>query len=261
VGTPAATAERDGAVLLITLNRPDALNACNAELAGIVGAALEELEADPSLRVGVITGAGRAFCAGMDLKAFLAGEDVAAPGHPEWGFAGVGRHFVAKPLIAAVNGLAMGGGAELALACDLIVASRTARIGLPEVTLGLYPAGGGVLRLTRQIPYRLAMEMILTGTPIDAERALRIGLVNQVVEPDQVLPAALELAGRIAANGPLAVQASKQLVRDCAEFGDDWSDAIWAVNDAVFERLRVTADAVEGATAFTEKRPPTFTGR
>lgn len=255
-----ATVERHDSVLLITLNRPEALNACNAALAGDVGAALEELATDPALRVGVITGAGRAFCAGMDLKAFLDGEDVSAPGHPEWGFAGTARHDLDKPLIAAVNGLAMGGGAELALSCDLIVASSKAKIGLPEVKLGLFAAAGGVLRLTRQIPYRLAMEMILTGEPIDAEQALRCGLVNRVVEPESVVPAALELAARIAANGPLAVQASKRLVRDTARFGDDWSDEMWAVNDAVFRRVSATADAREGATAFTEKRPPVFTG-
>jgi crotonobetainyl-CoA hydratase len=258
---PAAILTRHGRVGVITLNRPDALNAANAALSLAVGEALEEIAADDELRVAVLTGTGRGFCAGMDLKAFADGEDVAAPGHPEWGFAGVARHPIAKPVIAAVNGVAVGGGCEIVLSCDLVVASRAARFGLPEVKRGLFAGGGGLLRLPRQIPRRVAMELILTGDLIDADRALALGLVNEVVAPEQLLPAALALADRIAVNAPLAVQTSKQVVLESMAHGDDWGDDAWRVNDAAIETIMTSADAAEGARAFAEKRAPVWTGR
>ena len=208
---PAALLERRGAVALITLNRPRAMNAVNAALSTAAGSALDELASDPSLRAGVITGAGRAFCAGADLKELAAGRTVHDPRHPERGFAGIVRHFVDKPLIAAVNGFALGGGTEILLACDMAVMSSEARLGLPEVTRGLVAAAGGLLRLHRQIPPKVAARAVFTGEPIDAAAALAWGLVNEVVPVDQVLDTALALAERIAANAPLAVRASNSL--------------------------------------------------
>lgn len=258
---PAALVERRDNILLITLNRPHALNSVNAELAGIVGAAVEQLATEPQLRVGVVTGRGRAFCAGMDLKAFAAGESVAPPGHPEWGLAGLAQHPIDKPLIAAVNGIAMGGGLEIVLACDLAVASTTAVLGVPEVKVGLFPAGGGVFRLPRLIPRRVAVEMMLTGQPVDAPRAYQLGLVNRVVEPDALLGTALGMAATIAGNAPLGVQGCKRLLRETDADGSDWSAEIWSRNDAMMGAVMGSADAQEGARAFAEKRPPQWQGR
>lgn len=259
--TPAATLERRGSVALITLNRPEAMNAVNGALALAVGEAIEELASDPGLRVGVITGAGRAFCAGADLKEVAAGRTVEAPGHPEWGFAGITRHFVEKPLIAAVNGFALGGGTEVALACDLVVASSEAHFGLPEVTRGLIAAAGGVLRMPRQLPFKLALELALTGEPITATQARDHGLVNRVRPPDDVLDTALQLARRIAGNAPLAVQASKRLLHTGLGLGWDWDEASWIDNDEKSARIFASQDAREGARAFAEKRTPHWSGR
>jgi crotonobetainyl-CoA hydratase len=256
---PPATLERHGAVGLITLNRPEARNAVNGATATVVGEALAEVQDDPSLRVAVITGTGPAFCAGMDLKAFAAGEDIAGA-HPEWGFAGVTRHYIAKPVIAAVNGFAMGGGAEIVLAADLAVAARSATFALPEVARGLVAAAGGVFRLPRQVHQKLAMELVLTGRRFTAERALELGMVNRVVDDADVLQAALELAAEIAANAPLAVQASKQLVHDSYDFGSDWEDEAWERQDRLLKPVFSSADATEGATAFAEKRAPRWSG-
>jgi crotonobetainyl-CoA hydratase len=257
---PAALFERRGRVALITLNRPRAMNAVNATLSTVVGAALAEFAADPQLRVGVITGAGQAFCAGADLKELAAGRSVHDPGHPERGFAGIVRHFVDKPLIAAVNGFALGGGTEILLACDLAVMSIDARLGLPEVKRGLVAAAGGLLRLHRQIPPKVAAEAVFTGEPIDAQEALRWGLVNQVVPTEKVLDSALALAEQIAGNAPLAVRASKRIMARSAETGSDWNDAAWAMNEQEFGAVRASLDAHEGATAFAEKRAPQWKG-
>jgi crotonobetainyl-CoA hydratase len=254
--TPAALFERRGPIALVTLNRPRAMNAVNAALAAAVGAALAELAADPALRVGVITGAGRAFCAGADLKELAAGHTIDDADHPERGFAGVVRHFVDKPLIAAVNGFALGGGTEILLACDLAVMSAEASLGLPEVTRGLVAGAGGLLRLHRQIPPKVAAEAAFTGEPIDAPTALRWGLVNQVVPPEKVLDTALTLAERIAANAPLAVRASKRIMTRAAATGSDWDDAAWDLNDTEFNAILTSQDAHEGAAAFAEKRAP-----
>ena len=245
---------------IITLNRPSAMNAVNADLAGAVGAALEEFERDDDLQVGVVTGTGRVFCAGADLKALAAGLDISAPGHPEWGFAGLVEHELSKPLIAAVNGFAIGGGTEIVLACDLAVLSEDAALGLPEVKRGLFAAAAGLIRLPRQLPAKLAMEYALTGRPIPAAVAGEHGLVNRVVPKDEVLGTALALAAEIAANAPLSIRASKRLVRAAAGAGTEWDRAVYAVQDEEWAAVSTSADAHEGATAFAEKRAPVWSG-
>ncbi|HKG39550.1 MAG TPA: crotonase/enoyl-CoA hydratase family protein [Conexibacter sp.] len=245
---------RDG-VLLVTLNRPEQRNAVNGEVAEGVAAALDRLDLDPELRVGVLTGAGKGFCAGMDLKAFVAGERVAVDGR---GFAGIVQRASEKPLIAAVEGFAVAGGFEIALACDLIVAARGARLGIPEVKRGLVAAGGALLRLPQRMPYHLAMELALTGEFIDAERAAALGLVNRVVDPGSAVSAAMELARSIAANGPLAVAASKRILVE----GPEWpSRDRWSRQAEITDPVRASADAREGSVAFAEKRAPRWVGR
>jgi crotonobetainyl-CoA hydratase len=250
--------ERRGSILLMTLNRPHARNAVNAALSTALGAALEQLAVDPELRVGVITGAGAAFSAGADLKELAQNRPVHALEHPEWGFGGIVQHYIDKPLIAAVNGFALGGGTEIALTCDLVVADETASFGLPEVRQGLLAAAGGVFRLPRQIPWRVAMELILTGEAISADRAAALGLVNRVTKPGQCVAGALALAELIAGNAPLSVQASKRLVHASKDYGSDWDDELWALNRAEMLKLWRTADAREGSTAFAERRSPVW---
>ena len=257
---PVTVTSEEG-VLVITLSRPEALNAVDARVSALVGDALEQAAADDRVRAVIVTGTGRSFCAGMDLKAYARGEDVASPGHPEWGFAGLTQHVIDKPLIAAVNGFALGGGCELVLACDLVVASTAASFGLPEVSRGLIAGGGGVFRLPRVVPRRVATEMILTGRPISAADALGYGLVNQVVAPEELLPAAQSLARAICANGPLAVSASKRLLRESWRYGSDWDEGVWALNDQVAGQILASDDSREGALAFGQKRLPVWTGR
>jgi enoyl-CoA hydratase/carnithine racemase len=252
---PAVLTERRDGVLVVTLNRPDQRNAVNAALAEGVGRAMDELDDDPELRVGVLFGAGKGFSAGMDLKAFVRGE---SPYWGERGFAGLCQKPPVKPLIAAVEGFALAGGLEIALACDLIVAGAGARLGIPEVKRGLVAGAGGVTRLPRRIPYHLAMELALTGDPIDAERAAAIGLVNHVAETGKALDAALELAGRISPNAPLALVGSKRAIVE----QQDWSlDELWDRQNAIVGPINSSEDAREGATAFAEKRPPVWKGR
>jgi enoyl-CoA hydratase len=220
-----------------------------------VAAALDELDADPGLSVGVLTGAGKGFCAGMDLKAFVAGERPHVEGR---GFAGITQRSAEKPLIAAIEGFAVAGGLEVALACDLIVAGRGARLGIPEVKRSLVAAGGALLRLPRTMPRNAAMELALTGDPIEAERAYELGLVNRLADPGQALDVALQLAETIAANGPLALSATKRIMVESA----DWPDAEFferqrEISDPVF----ASEDAREGATAFSERRDPVWKGR
>jgi enoyl-CoA hydratase len=251
---PVLTERRDG-VLLITLNRPEARNAVNLAVAEGVAAALDELDGDPGVTVGVLTGAGPGFCAGMDLKAFVAGE---RPFLPDRGFAGIVRRGARKPLIAAVEGFAVAGGLEIALACDLIVAARGARLGIPEVKRSLVAAAGALRRLPRRVPYGVAMEMALTGEPIAAERGYELGLVNRLAEPGGAVQAAIELAGAIAVNGPLAVTATKAILERQA----DWpEDEFWDRQGEIADPVFGSDDAREGAIAFSERREPVWTGR
>jgi enoyl-CoA hydratase len=247
--------ERRGGISLITLNRPDARNAVNLALAEGIAAALDELDGDDALSVGVLTGAGKGFCAGMDLKAFVSGE---RPSVADRGFAGIVRRGPAKPLIAAIEGFAVAGGLEVALACDLIVAARGAKLGIPEVKRSLVAAGGALLRLPRRLPYHVAMELALTGEPIAAERAAELGLVNRLAEPGAAVDEALCLAGEIAANAPLALVASKRILQEQW----DWSSAeMWDAQSAISDPVFRSEDAREGATAFAEKRSPVWRGR
>ncbi|HEY2317885.1 MAG TPA: crotonase/enoyl-CoA hydratase family protein [Solirubrobacteraceae bacterium] len=252
---PAVLTERRDRILLVTLNRPDQRNAVNAAIAGGIAAALDELDGDAGLSIGVLSGAGKGFCSGMDLKAFVTGENPTIPGR---GFAGITRRAADKPLIAAIEGFAVAGGLEVALACDLIVAARGARLGIPEVKRSLVAAGGGLLRLPRMLPRNVAMEMALTGDPILAERAHELGLVNRITEPGGALEAALELAETIASNGPLALAATKRILIESA----DWRDAeFFDRQEAIAAPVRDSQDAREGATAFAEKRAPVWQGR
>lgn len=225
-----------------------------------IGAALDELEDDPNLRVGVITGAGRSFCAGADLKNLAAGGTFLAPQRPDWGFGGMTQRFTEIPLIAAVNGFALGGGAEIVLACDLAVMSIDATIGLPEVKRGLIAGAGGLLRLPDQIPQKIAARAVLTGEPLSAAEALGWGLVNAVVPPGLLLPEALRLAQSVAANAPLAIAASKRLMAHRRDHGSDWNHEAWASNQAVLDAILATRDVAEGARAFAEKRAPHWAG-
>lgn len=251
----AVLTERRDNVLLITLNRPEVRNAVNAALAEGIGKALEELDADEDLSVGVLTGAGGFFCAGMDLGAFVKGE---SPWYGDRGFAGITQRSARKPLIAAIEGFAVAGGMEIALACDLIVAARGAKMGIPEAKRSLIAAGGALLRLPRRMPYHLVMELALTGDPFPADRFYELGVVNRLVEPGAAVEAALELAARLGKNGPLALIASKQILQE--QF--DWSSAeMWEKQGAITGPVMTSEDAKEGASAFKEKREPVWKGR
>jgi enoyl-CoA hydratase/carnithine racemase len=253
-GTAVQT-ERRGRALLITLDRPEARNAVNAALAHGVASALDELDSDAEISVGVITGAGGGFCAGMDLKAFVAGESAWVEGR---GFAGIVQRPPSKPIIAAVEGFAMAGGFEVALACDLIVAARGAKFGIPEVKRGLVASGGALLRLPRRMPYHVATELALTGDPIRAQRAAELGIVNRVVEPGQTVDAALELAETIAANGPLALEATKRILVEAPGWDEE---ELWERQQEIAGPVFASEDAREGASAFSERRDPEWKGR
>ena len=255
------TERRDG-VLVITLNRPEARNAVDADVHALVGAAVEEADSDPEVRAIVLTGAGdQAFSAGADLKAISRGEPVLAPGTEHWSFAGFVDHFTSKPTIAAVNGNALGGGTELALSCDLVVAVETASFGLPEVRRGLLAGAGGVFRLVDQLPHRVAMRLVLTGDPMPADEALRWGLVNEVVPVGQALDAALALAARIAECAPLAVQASKRIAYGALDGKRAGEGPRFEQTTQEFLTLLGTEDAMEGPIAFAEKRAPVWKAR
>jgi enoyl-CoA hydratase len=254
-GSDAVLTERRERVLVITLNRPDQRNAVNVALAHGLAAAMDELDGDDAVSIGIVTGAGRGFCAGMDLKAFVAGESPHVEGR---GFAGITRRAASKPLIAAVEGFAVAGGLEVALSCDLIVASRGTRLGIPEVKRSLVAAAGGLLRLPRVLPRNIAMELALTGDPMLAERGFELGLVNRLTEPGDALTGALELAALIAQNGPLALAASKRILQESV----DWPESEFFVRqDEIAGPVMRSEDAREGATAFAEKRPPVWRGR
>jgi enoyl-CoA hydratase/carnithine racemase len=251
---PVLTERRDR-VLVITLNRPEARNAVNLALAEGVAAALDALDADDDLAVGVLTGAGPGFCAGMDLKAFVAGERGWVG---DRGFAGITQRAARKPLIAAIEGFAVAGGLEVALACDLIVAGSGARLGIPEVKRSLVAAAGALLRLPRRVPYGVAMELAVTGETITAERAHELGLVNRVTERGGALDGALELGAAIARNGPLALDATKAILQQ--QFA--WSEEeFWQRQGELSAPVFASEDAREGAIAFAEKRDPVWRGR
>jgi enoyl-CoA hydratase len=247
--------ERRGGVQLITINRPQAKNALNKAVAEAIAAAVDELDASDELRVGVLTGAGGTFSAGMDLKAFLRGESPSIEGR---GLCGITQTPPRKPLIGAVEGWALAGGFELLLACDLVVAAETARFGVPEVKRSLVAAGGAALQLPRRVPFAIALELLLTGDPLTAPRAAEVGLVNRLTPEGGALDGALEFAARIAENGPLAVAATKTIARNSA----DWTlDDGWRRQAELIAPVFASEDAREGSTAFAEKRAPVWKGR
>jgi enoyl-CoA hydratase len=247
--------EREGKTLVVTINRPSARNAVNASVAQKVAAALDELETDPELTIGILTGAGGSFSAGMDLKAYLRGESPVVEGR---GLAGLTERPPAKPMIAAVEGPALAGGCEMALACDLIVASEEASFGLPETKRGLVAGAGGLIRLPRRIPYAMAMELALTGDAVPAAEAHRCGLVSRLTPAGGALAGARELAARIAKNGPLAVRATKQIIANSS----DWTqETMWGRQHEIMMPVFDSEDAQEGPTAFAEKREPVWKGR
>ncbi|MEU8139804.1 crotonase/enoyl-CoA hydratase family protein [Streptodolium elevatio] len=246
--------EHTDGVMLVTINRPQARNAVNRAVSDGIAAAVDEFESRKDLSVAIVTGAGGTFCAGMDLKAFVAGDNAL---HPKRGFAGITSRPPRKPVIAAVEGYALAGGCEIALACDMVVAAEDAKFGIPEVKRGLVAGAGGLMRLPRRIPYQIAMELALTGDPLTAAEAHRYGLVNRLTATGGALAAARELAARIAANGPLAVAATKEVVVSSA----DWpADEAFARQQAIVGPIFTSADAREGAIAFAEKRPPVWKG-
>jgi enoyl-CoA hydratase/carnithine racemase len=248
---------RHGRVEVLRIDREHARNAIDGPTSQALGRALDELTDDDDVWAVVVTGTGeRAFCAGMDLKAFVTG-DVATIASTPGGFAGIAQRDFPKPLIAAVNGAALAGGCEIVLACDLVVAAEHATFGVPEVTRGLVAAAGGMLRLPRRLPWAVAMELLLTGAPIDARRAYELGFVNQVVPAAELLEAALALAGRICANAPLAVRRSKQVARAAVDLSEPEA---WKLNAQVTGEIFASHDALEGAMAFGQKRPPEWTG-
>jgi enoyl-CoA hydratase len=248
------TTERDGPVWVITICRPEMRNAIDRATSEAIAQAMDELDSDPDLRVGILTGAGGHFCSGMDLKAFLRGERVELPGR---GLAGIIETPPRKPLIAAVEGYALAGGCEIALACDLMVAADNAQFGLPEVKRGLMAGSGGLMRLPQRIPRQIAMHYALTGDLMPAVEARQWGLVNQLTAPGEALAAAKVLAQKIAANAPLAVQISKQVVAESLHWP---ADERFRRQNALLETIIHSNDAHEGVLAFSEKRPPVWTG-
>ena len=246
--------EVDDGVAVITINRPEARNAVNGAVSAGIAAAIDDLDTRKDVRVLILTGAGGTFCAGMDLKGFLTGDNPTAGGR---GFGGITERPPDKPVIAAVEGYALAGGFELVLSCDLVVASEDAQFGLPEVTRGLAAGAGGLLRLQHRIPYHQAMQMVLTGERVPAGELQQAGLISKVVPAGQALAAARDLAARVAANAPLALVASKRVM---VESGDWPASEGFARQGEVIGKIFGSADAMEGAVAFAEKRPPVWRG-
>src|SRR5437660_308169 len=249
--------EQRGRVAVLTINRPEARNAVNGEVAKGMEAGIDRLEEDPEVWAGVVAGNGPVFSAVAHLKVVAAGTPAELQTE-RGGFGGIARRERTKPLVAAVDGPALAGGCEIALACDLIVASRQAAFGLPEVKRSLVAAAGGLFRLPRALPRNVALEIVLTGDPIDAERAYALGLVNELVEPGHVVEAALALAERICANAPLAVRASRRILLASA-YADD--EVGWRMTNEEFVKIFQTEDFAEGPRAFIEKRAPEWKGR
>ena len=246
-------AVEDG-VMTVTINRPEAKNAVNKRVAELIAQALDELDSNASIRLAILTGANGTFCSGMDLKAFVRGESPVVKGR---GFGGLTEAPPKKPLIGAVEGYALAGGFELAISCDLLVAAENSRFGIPEVKRGLAAGAGGLLKLPRQIPPRIAMELALTGEFISAQRAYELGLINRVVPVGGALAAAQALAKSIVANGPMAVAASKRVIVE----SQDWSTTeMFARQQEMILPVFTSQDAIEGATAFAQKRAPNWKG-
>jgi crotonobetainyl-CoA hydratase len=262
VDTTKVLIERRDHVLILTINRPESRNAVDHDVWFLIGQALEDAKDDADIRCIVLTGSGDvSFSAGLDLKALALGLPLIPRGMDQWSFAGFARHFTSKPTIAAVNGAALGGGTELALACDLVVAAENAKFGLPEVKRGLIAGGGGVFRITEMVPQKIALEMLMTGEPMSAEEGARWGLVNKVVGPGQALDAALELAAKIAKNAPLAVQASKRLAYRLTDGEPNGEARLWDETNSEIGVLFASEDAKEGPRAFAEKREPVWSGK
>ena len=250
--------ERRGRVEILTINRPEARNAINGAVSVGMARALDELTDDPEVAVVIVTGAGdKAFSAGMDLKAFASGEGGTIM-KGSGGFGGITLRKFPKPLVAAANGSALAGGLEIMLSCDLVVAAEHAAFGIPEAKRGLIAGAGGLLRLPKRLPLAVALELALTGDPIDAARAYTLGLVNRVVPGPKVLEEAVALAERIAENAPLALRYSKDVMMRAAEVSEEEG---WAINQAAVDVVFTSADAMEGPVAFAEKRPPRWQGK
>jgi enoyl-CoA hydratase len=250
--------ERRGHVEILTINRPEARNAINGAVSKAMGSIMDDLAEDADCWVVIVTGSGdKAFSAGMDLKAFSSGEGGDILG-ASGGFAGLTQRDFPKPVIAAVNGSALAGGFEIMLSCDLVIAASHATFGIPEAKRGLIAGAGGLIRMPKRLPIAVALELAMTGDPIDAERAYALGLVNKVVSPEKLLDEALELADRIAANAPLAVRYSKSVMKRAAEVPESEG---WAINGQAVGVVFSSADAMEGPIAFAEKRPPNWQGK
>ena len=249
--------EKRGPFAVIKINRPDARNAVNGAVAQGIEEAIDQVEADDGLWVGILTGEPPVFCAGADLKEINSG-NVAALATEKGGFGGIVQRERLKPIIAAVDGPALAGGTEIVLSCDLVVASTTASFGIPEVKRSLVAAAGGLFRLGRKIPLNIAMELALTGDPIDAERAHHFGLVNRLVEPGTALDEAIKLAEQVCANAPLAVRESRKVVLEATNAPDDVG---WRMSAEGMGKAMQSEDFSEGLTAFIEKRPPAWKGR
>lgn len=248
---------KKGNVAVITMNRPEARNAINGEMASTMEAAIDQMENDPEVWVGILTAVGKAFCAGADLKEISAGNGGALS-TKKGGFAGIARRERTKPLIAAITGSALAGGTEIALSCDMIIAADDTNFGLPEVKRSLVAGAGGLFRLPRQVGKAVALEAILTGDPLSSQRAYELGMVNKVVPEAQVMDEAMKLAARITANAPLAVKASRAVALDAMTKTDD---ELWKASGAAFASLVNTEDYKEGPRAFIEKRPPVWKGK
>ena len=246
-----------GRVALLTINRPEARNAVNGAVASGMEEAIDKLEADDEVWVGIVTGTGPVFSAGADLKAVASG-DAGGLQTKRGGFAGIARRERTKPMIAAVNGAALAGGCEIVLSCDLVVASTEARFGIPEVKRSLVAGAGGLFRLPRALPKNIAMELALTGDPIDVQRAYDLGLVNRICEPDALIDTAIALAEQITANAPLAVRASRDIVLR-GMLADD--ETAWRITNEAFASVAQSEDFGEGPRAFIEKRAPQWKGR
>jgi crotonobetainyl-CoA hydratase len=262
--SPAVLVDRMDHVMIITINRPEVRNCISLAVHDGIGEALVEAERDAEVRAVILTGAGdKAFCAGADLKALARGEKLLPddPVRAAWGFGGYVRHHISKPTIAAVNGAALGGGTELTLASDLAVAASTAVFGLPEVKRGILAGAGGVFRIVAQLPPKIGLELLLTGDPISAERALELGLVNAVVPPEKLMEEALRFAARITVNAPLSVQASKRIARGIRDGAIAAEEADWQAITREIATLMQSEDSREGPRAFAEKRAPVWKAR